>query len=135
MSRTPSPAAVRARALLTADPSLSPAAVLSQLERDGMHLAAVTIRGIARDVGRPADTERIPETRRLLLCLASQVGYSELHGDQPARGWREAVRVKLGLKSQSFVSQAWKSGVAPATRAKWSEIISIAALAIPGAVR
>lgn len=130
--RPPSPAAVRARELLTADPQLSTKAALSQLQSEGLRLSAASVRIIAADVGRPAGepvAERIEATRELLRSLAATVGYAELHRGQPAVGWRQAVATKLGLKSPVFVGQAWREGVALPTRAKWSEIISRAALA------
>ena len=125
--RTPTPAAVRARALLTADPKLPTAAVLSQLASEGMQLSPASVRVIARAVGRPADSERISETRAILIRLAASVGYAELANGEPRHGWRQDVAEKLGVSS-SFLSRAWANGVAPATRARWAKIISRAAV-------
>ena len=135
MSRPPSPATVRARELLRADPTLSVKAVLSQLQSEGLHISAAPVRAIAREIGRPPDADRIEATRKILRSLAASVGYAELHGDHPAPGWRAAVATKLGFKGPVFIGQAWRSGVAPATRAKWTEIISTDLLAHPQAPR
>ena len=119
--RTPTPAAVRARALLTADPKLPTAAVLSQLASEGMQLSPASVRIIARAVGRPADSERIPATREILIRLAASVGYAELANGEPRHGWRQDVAERLGVSS-SFLSRAWANGVAPATRTRWAQI-------------
>lgn len=119
--RTPTPAAVRARALLTADPILPTAAVLSQLASEGMQLSPASVRIIARAVGRPADSERISETRAILIRLAASVGYAELANGEPRHGWRQDVAEKLGVSS-SFLSRAWARGVALPTRARWAQI-------------
>ena len=136
MSRPPSPATVRARELLRADPTLPVAVVLAQLQSEGLTCSAVWVGCIASGM-RPHESgeARIAATRAALLRLAASVGYAELHGDQPAPGWRRAVAKKLGFKSPVFIGQAWRSGVAPATRAKWTEIISTDLLAHPQAPR
>ena len=133
--RPPSPVVVRARELLRADPTLPTASVLAQLQSEGLHISAAPVRAIAREIGRPPDADRIEATRKILRSLAASVGYSELHNGQPAPGWRRAVAEKLGFKSPVFIGQAWRSGVAPATRAKWTEIISTDLLAHPQAPR
>lgn len=106
--RPPSPAVVRARELAT--PTTTAPELVAQLQNEGLTLDPRRARAIVAAV-RPADDQRVPETRATLLRLA---GERTLDGPS----WRQVVAGKLDI-SLSAVSKAYRKGVSLATRERW----------------